>query len=509
MSKYFESVNPYDPDIPEAHRGPRRKSQIPKKKKPKKESGYKDFQQGLLHSMLKMGYGIQDLASMIPGDWVDAITDQERQNLADLREDAMESGWGTGGQILGEIAQFATPGGMFLKGAKALNKARGVGKLAGVRNIAAAEAAAGGATAAARLPGEGENRGTNAAYEALFSLGGSAASATVGKAIQGATISPMAKKLRDRGRYLTPGASAPSVSQLENAMSRFIPTGKGTKKRWDKMTQGFREDAYKSANPTRQQILSDGKDAAKQLSKIYNDEYKRVWSYADTISKKSANKAVDILDRAHPFADEATQKILDSARHTILDMYTKKSAKQLNIVDRNLSELLSTKAVRNNHELSKAIKVVKKVLRKNLGKESREELAYLDTKWPEYKVVREAGGSSKAHLKGGEFDIEEYAAADKKYGGEKTGLGESPGEHLIKEASKTLEHVGKDDAIGFWGKLAEAVPSPPMDMLGNAVIGETAYQKFLKKWGVKTPSALKASRTAPSVMRPFYDVEED
>ena len=62
------------------------------------EAWYEDFGEGLAVSGMDTYYGIKDL--------VTDLDDEDRARLKDWKEDAAQSGWGTGGRVVGEMAQL-------------------------------------------------------------------------------------------------------------------------------------------------------------------------------------------------------------------------------------------------------------------------------------------------------------------------------------------------------------------------------------------------------------------
>ena len=74
------------------------------------EAWYEDFGEGLVTSGKETYYGIKDLTI--------GLGDDDAADLKDWRDDAGESGWGTVGQVVGDIGQMVIPGAMGLKAAK-------------------------------------------------------------------------------------------------------------------------------------------------------------------------------------------------------------------------------------------------------------------------------------------------------------------------------------------------------------------------------------------------------
>ena len=90
----------------------------------KEESAFQDFGEGLGVSALSTWEGGKDLLSKT--GLVDAPDASDLARLQDWRDDAGQSGWGTAGEVVGDVAQILAGGGLggaALKGATMIPKA--------------------------------------------------------------------------------------------------------------------------------------------------------------------------------------------------------------------------------------------------------------------------------------------------------------------------------------------------------------------------------------------------
>ena len=119
-----------------------------KDKPPSKEAEawYEDFGEGLVTSLMKTGAGIKDL--------IVGLDEEDKALVADWAADAAESGWGKGGEVVGDIAQIALPAGVLVKAAKVAGMAK-----AGSRTLPAiADIIASAGVAGIKAPTEDESR---------------------------------------------------------------------------------------------------------------------------------------------------------------------------------------------------------------------------------------------------------------------------------------------------------------------------------------------------------------
>jgi hypothetical protein len=119
------------------------------------EPWYEDFAEGVVSSGMGTYYGIKDLTV--------GMDDEDKARLKDWKEDAAQSGWGTAGNVVGEVAQLALPGGAALKGAKALNAAGKLAKTAKALPLAT-DVLASSALGYVKPPEEGKTRGERARW---------------------------------------------------------------------------------------------------------------------------------------------------------------------------------------------------------------------------------------------------------------------------------------------------------------------------------------------------------
>lgn len=490
-------------------------NQAKRKKGKKAEPWYEDFGEGVGVSALELGYGIKDLAGM--------MTPENQATLDDWKQDAGESGWGTAGQVAGELGQLIVPGAVALKGVRAANLAGKAAKLAskmgkatkagekastgirmaGTAPVIAAEMGVGAGHGALKLPGEGETRGENAGKEAIGALVGAGAGKALGKLVQGVSKSKSGKALMDKGIPLTPGQASdnPIIEGLETMFEWMPIAARGTKKIQNEGKEAWGNMILKDTVPKgyADTITESGRAGYKQVQTAFNDAYKKAWSGVDEVPQKvlaDVSKSIDNLNPANPIgyaakvnptdelAFKKIKRAVDKSRNLQAKNLVKADPRK---IDRAIQKELSKAYKANNHGLATQLEALKAQYRGGLPGGVRKKLQKVDAHWDKKLTASEAVYAARKNK--GVFTPTHLMNASGKVGGKDAlNLGASPLFKGADEGMDTVEQLKGAEPFNWMRKIfSEFTPSPPfMRAAGRAILGDTAAQGALKK----TPDAL-------------------
>lgn len=453
----------------------------------KKEEGwYEDFAEGMGVSGLELWYGMKDL--------VGEMDDEDKATLMDWKKDAGESGWGTAGQVVGEIAQFIVPGGVALKGLKGASKLKGLAKAYGATGIAVTEAGVGAGLGATRLPEAGETRGENAALEGALGLAGAGAGKLLEKGVRGLTKTRAAQQMLDEGIPLTPGqqAASPIVKSAEKFLD-FVPTFSraGVEGRQEAL-EGWNKRVLNKAAPSGTEITEIGTAGGKQLETAVKKGYDDAWEGAGRLSQKTGQALLNRLQASLKKLGLDDSQTIENAMQDVEAMLTKRNPKTSQAMDDILRRAI--KSASGKHELRVGLEKTRKSLRNRMPAKNRKALRAMDAKYPAYLTARKAIG--KADTKGGVFNPNQLTRAVTTVG---KGKGEI-GEGALQEASDIgREVIGANMAEPFpgaWRSTVRGLPPMGAKSLGNMVMGETGVQKGIAKNLLDNPRAAAIRRIA-------------
>ena len=441
---------------------------------------------GLVTSGMGTYLGVKDLFT--------DVSDAEKETLADWKADSSDSGWATAGEVVGDIAQLALPGGVLTKAAKAAGAIRGAGALGRATTMSApvvGDVAASAALGAAKMPDEGKTRSERAMSDAGGAMGGHYLGKALGRLGKGIKKSPEAQKLLDEGVYLTPGhASAnEALRDLEN-VTRFVPfIAKGTQKAQKRSLKEWNKNILNKAAPEGTDVTDVGFEGFKQLKQGVNNAYDKAWSAAGKVPKdatrKMENDIIDVLDEF----DTADAGVLNRVWKNIENLTDEGSDKQLKALDNMLrKEIKKSKTSPSN--LGETLKDLRTTLRKGLPDDVQKGLLAVDKKYPAYLAVKKAVHKSRKNA--GEFTPNQLATDAGIVGGETLGAtGEAA---LLKQAVEAEKLVGTPkhgELVGLLRRIASIAPTPlPLQTMGNMVLGQTMPQKGA------TAAARKVAETA-------------
>ena len=429
----------------------------------------KDFQKGAKYSGMTTYYGLKDLFS--------ELDEGDREKLAKAKTDS-DTFMGNVGQIGGELTQLAAPAGALTKTLQAAGWANKLGKVAPVITDALATAG----LEATKLPEEGETRG-DAALEGLTdSLTGSALAKTLSKVTRGVDITDEAKKILDKGGFLTAGKSAKSkgIQGLESVAEVTPFLAKGVKKAQAKAKSKWEDIVTTDAAPSGVKITGKGQDAVRQLKGAYDDAYTKAWSEADNVSNQARVNFVDSVEKSAQFLPpNEARKVINIAKdfkNVLTDINPAKIKAYDNRIRREISSTAYDKV-----ELRDALKGMRETFRKGLPAETQTALREVDKDYAKYLVVKKA--TAQAAGDKGEFSPRQLINAVKSVGGEtRTALGEAPLQDLATAGVQTVDRKTGGAPLEWFRRIAGAVPTPlPVEATSNLMIGQTPIQKAARR----------------------------
>ena len=466
------------------------KKDIPKKEEP----WYEDMAEGIGVSALDLYYGVKDLGGK--------LTEEDKATLKDWKEDASQSGYGTAGRILGEIAQFAIPGGAALKGARALSSAKKIG----LGTAAALEAASAAGLGATRLPEEGETRFEAAGKEALGSLVGSGIGGAIGKFAGGIRKTPEATELIQRGVNLTPGqaAESPAVRGIEGVMDIIPGLARGTREAREEGLKGWKLDAIKQASPYPSDITDIGTEGFKQARGHIDDLYTDAWKGAGVIDKSTSRRMLDDIGRIVNVAPLEERGALIRMGKNIKKLTGgKPNPEKLKSLDKSIGNQI--RKSKNDADLQNDFQYMRDTLRRSMPSDVNVKLRSADSFYPGFLALKEATAAAKQT--GGEFTPAQLMSASGKIGRSgRAAAGESPLYDIARAGIETVGRKKESVPLSALGRVSNIAPTPfPMRAMGDVVLGQTQLQRNLNKLIEDTPYGFTDLLNLPRIGAAIFD----
>jgi hypothetical protein len=439
------------------------------------EPWYEDLAEGVAVSGMELGYGLKDL--------VTDLSDEDRATLKDWQEDAGESGWGTAGQVLGEVAQFAVPGGAVVRAASKLPRLAKTAALAGEVGTAAL-------LGSARLPEEGKTRAQEAKEEAIGATAGGLVGGILNKTLRGIRKTPEAQRLLDAGIDVTPGKAAANktFAGLE-AVAEVAPVlARGTKAAQRRAGEQFNERVLQRALAPGQSVDDIGTAGVRQLKEGFEEAYANAWSGATGLSNASRKEFVDTAVDAMPTLGKKNRNILKNIMADFKALTANPTQESLKNFDKTLRDRLS--ASRKDYDMRQLVGSLRDSLRAGMPEGVATSLKAVDDKYPAFLTVQRA--SKNAAAEGGEFVPSQLMSAVKAIGGDSAGTGQAALQDIATDATMSLGRKGPGQPLEWFRRIAEISPSPPgMRTAGRTLMGETSPQKralalseLLRRYGI-------------------------
>jgi hypothetical protein len=448
------SGNPWDEEEKDKYKNFRPKEDEP---------WYEDFAEGVGVSGLDLWYGGKDLAAM--AGLGDGQTDEDKANLADWRKDAGESGWGTGGQVAGEIAQLALPVSKLSKIPKLVNMAK-----AAPKTLDAIKAVS---LAGIRDPGE-DGRLERMATEGVLSGAGALAGRAGSKIFRGANKSDEATRVMDSGGYLTPAqaSSGGPLTAIENLMSYFPSTGKGTLALRQKASDEYSERALKTFAPDPSGVTKTGHEAIDQVHNQIQDGYKRGFA---TGNLDNADDLIADIDDIADLYGRTDSRMFEGIADDVADLADNGNKDALNILDVKIGKLLTSNKSKSTQYAD--LKYIRGLLRGNLTEAGEAQVKAMDDIWPDYLATQRAG--KNAHLNQGNFNPAQHSSASSVTGGAAAGRGSMPSRQVIDDGLETVGGELLAPPLSRTLRMLQKIPSPTdtMEFLGQRVLGNSPTQR--------------------------------
>ena len=457
------------------------------------EDGWmEDFGEGIAASIMKTGYGIADLV----GGVGEGTFQLDPERLADMQEDAKDSGFGTAGNVVGEIGQFLLGGGLIAKGGLKVAKMakaaeRGSGQRKALRKAVGAigrpglvrEASIAGGLGGLQYADENESRAGNAITNAALVGAGGLALKGAAKAFKGAEVTKYAKKAMERGDYLTPGQAAKGglIRAVENVMGVFPGLASGVVKARNKgindwatgTLTGFTNKLGMKA-PKR----FDNKAAQDIVSK-FDENANAAWNKAKSFSP--ADDFEKIIVKVSPRLNEEGDKAVAKILSRVFDPETGKklilNKNELRVLYDDLGNLKGSNKATND-----TMSELRQTIRNKIGKEAGDEVKVLNDIYPDYKTVKTA--LQNVPLTEGPVLITpkmlDAAAKTVSRKGQKRATQDQSFATATREGVETVERGEPGVLFDLLKGVAQTIPSPDkaMEVAGRAVLGQTKVQQI-------------------------------
>lgn len=431
---------------------------------------------------------------------VEERDETEEAGYAALKEESpLATG---GGEVLGEIAQFALPAGAALKGAKAINKAKTLKDL-GWQGTLGAEMLAGLAYGAGRETGGVEERLDAGTKEAALALAGFGTGKMLGRAAEGIRGSESAQKLKELGVQLTPGmAGYKWLTGVEDAME-FIPLlGAHVRKGKEKAVRQYSDEVIRQAAPSAEaadRITGTGFNAYKQLSGEFDDAYKSAWGSVDSVNPESFKGIAGTLITGAKNIPKKQRNILKPLGEAHVNLFNAiKKGEGVATAARQFDDALKTARDQasvltrkgKGADLSGIIRDARNLFRDSLG-DAGAELDRLDSLIPSKKAVRDATKSAAKNA--GDFTPEQLMSASvRRSAGDAASRGEGPLQDIALAGIESISMPNSAEPFNWLRKImSRAVPGMPgVGTAGRALMGNTPVQKGMKRLDQMTPDEM-------------------
>ncbi|TXS96038.1 hypothetical protein FV139_00585 [Parahaliea maris] len=330
-------------------------------------SPWEKLQLGVNQSLRELGHGLQELIPGLPD-----LTPQERQELA--RQQAVEGGWKTTGQIAGDAAMATAPVVGF--SGKLSNLARG-------QRVAA--------TLGLEGLGSGIVEGLQAPTDRLTTGAGAAATTMALGAVFpflfAGRVTPDAAYLLDQGVKLTPGqAYTGGLLQGIEELASYIPgLAGGVRKGKDEALQSWNTMLRNGERPPQ--------EAMKKIKEGLGKEYDRIFAGNWTIDTNELGRkwmGIQIpLRRELP--DEEANRVFKTLG-SYFDMINRPdvSGRAIQVVDRNIGKLANQAYKRGDGVTGEAYDAAQRLLRQQLPGEAGKQIVKHNRDYAAFKVLQDA-----------------------------------------------------------------------------------------------------------------------
>ena len=437
---------------------------------------YEDFGEGLAVSGMETYYGIKDL--------IGKMDDDDRATLEDWRQDASESGWGTAGQVVGDIAQTVAPGGAALRGLKAAGKIKNISKGMKLGTDIGSSAALG----FLQAPEGDESRTGQAIKGATGAVGGHMLGKALGKIGTGISKTPAAKKLMGEGVQLTPGQAAenPMWRGAETMLSINPLSGKTVSRLQERALGQWNLKALNDVRPPGMEALkSIGQESNKKLVTGFKDAYNAAWKKAGPPPDRKLYEIAKSAGEDARRLDSSSKTVIAGVMEDVAQLSRQYSPEKLRLLDNSLRKSINAANSKTNPNkpLSDALKKIKDQLRESASQEARDELQKIDRQYRKYKTVVKAAAQDTSQAMGEAFTPQSLNAAARSVGGEGQLFGGAAPMQEI--ATEGLATVGRKEPAVL-ANVPKAIarnlgmPNSYLERMGNVLMGDTSTQQGLR-----------------------------
>jgi hypothetical protein len=464
----------------------------------KEEPWYEDFGEGIGLSGLETYHGVRDLAG-IPAKNANA-------QLEDWRQDAGQSGWGTAGQVVGELGQIIAPGGALLKAAKVAGKTKNAmqaieaSKKAKALVTAGVDGVIGTGLAASQAPDIGETRAGNAESAAIGALGGELAGKVLSKAVRGINVSDAGRRIMDAGAYLTPGqASNNKILKALQSIAEVTPVmAPSVRKAEERALKETAELVYKGATAPNKRVSQSGVLGIAELKQGFEEAYEDAWKGATAISNTARVRFVDVVDAAKNRVPEAQQKQLDNIVTDFAELTTDITPEKFKALDNVLRKRIN--AALDDYDYQEILKQLRTTLRDGAPSGVFDKLQAVDAQYGSYLLAKSA--AQKSLKDRGEFTSKELITSLQS-SGDAAGYGQGPLQELVMDIAEISKSADDPAPLSFMRRIAGVGLAVPFaQKTGDAVLGNTGLQKTLAQQLDKIPDYLKRPAALGSTNRP-------
>ena len=467
------------------------------------ESGFEDFGEGIVKSLMKLNVGMQDLTGDVRPEHAAALEDWSR--------DAGESGYGTAGEVAGEILQLAIPGGTLIKGAKGVQKGKGLVNTmkAMAGSTAAKEAGLAGTLAGARMPEKGETRVGNAMLDAGLGVAGDLGGKLFLKTLQGAKKTKAGQEMLDAGVDVTPAQAVESdfIKGAEQAMDYIPFLSKGGVNARERALEQWNRKILNKATPppiakpdaqgimqTTDPMVSElGPAGGQQLKKLMTEAYGDAWKGAGKLKRSHIDPVQRNMERNARRLGEADERALQSALDDLNKLFADGSRKGFQAADDLLRRRLNS-AGDDKYDLSRALEQARADLRESLPTEVTSKLDAIDAQYPSYLTARDA--IKRSAKDDGVFTPDQLTTSVNAIGKSKAEVGEAALQESAKRGRDTVGQSVSEPLPDIWRRIVRNAWSPEdeMDWLGKGIMGELPNQKKANEFVTKRLGALQESK---------------
>lgn len=484
--------------------------------------GMDRFAVGLARPLIRTALGIKQLSGSPVNLAVDeqggligtdselpTLSDEDKAVLQHLSEVHGKAAFA--GDVLGNAAMIAAPGGVIGKATTALPLT--LSRLARFAIPATADVAANAGMGALAVPEQGRTRLQGAETGAIGSVGGQAVGKVLGTLVSGAKpyATAIAKRFLDSDIPLTPGqAVGGGVQTLEQNLAKLPFIGSAIKSRQKEALSAWNlkmlADTANGVDTggTGDLVNAAGPKGFQQAAKIFKDAYDFHWDRPITLDTDSLGNSWETLaqNAQSSLAPEAGAVVQRKLANTFNDIKTIADPKtgtvngsQLQDIDGGLAAAASDAARSGAGDVAKMFRQAQNDLRSEYPDSFRESLEALNRKYTDFKALTKAGTAISGAGPTPAFTpaalLAGSRAVDRTVGKARFAQGTAPMQPQAVDAMTVFPRSTGTVPLHLTEKTATLLPglvaSPLYSKAGNRfLMGNTKIQKALNSGDVKS-----------------------